>query len=80
MVGNLEVGLIGPQFKPNYRWRTLWKEKYPLWTPLKRKESPDKGESISADLCLSANPARCSEKQRPLLDVCQIANALIEER
>jgi hypothetical protein len=42
---------------------------------LKRKESLDKGERISADLFLSANPARCSEKQRPLLDVCQIAKS-----
>ena len=74
MVGNLEVGLIGPQFKPSYRQRTLWKEKYPLWTSLKRKERPDKGERFSADLLLSANSARCSEKQRPLLNVCQIAH------
>jgi hypothetical protein len=40
MVGNLEVGLIGPQFKPNYRWRILWKDKYPLWTPLKSGPVP----------------------------------------
>jgi hypothetical protein len=52
MVGNLEVRLVGPQFKPNYRWRSLWKEKYPLCTSLKRKGSLDKGENLSGPVPL----------------------------
>jgi hypothetical protein len=61
--------------------RTSVQAKLPLENPLereispldapKRERKPRQGERISADLFVSANPARCSEKQRLLLDALQ---------
>jgi hypothetical protein len=63
MVGNLEVGLIGPQAKLPLE-NPLEREISSL-DALKRKESLDKGERISADLFLSANPADVQKSKGP---------------
>jgi hypothetical protein len=76
MVGNPEVGLIGPQAK------------LPLENPLeseissgrpKEKRKPRQGRENPSGPVPLRKSGRCSEKQGPLLDVCQIANALIEQ-
>jgi hypothetical protein len=64
MVGNLEVGLIGPQSSQIIAREPSGKRNIPSGRPQREKKSLGKGERISADLYLPATPPSAMRRVR----------------